>query len=58
MATYDRAHDATGAEPFGNETGSRAMGKFLMIVGLIVIGVIAGFVIRLLIPGSRLNSGR
>jgi hypothetical protein len=46
-----------GAEPFGDETGSQPMGKFLMIVGLIVIGVVAGFVVRLLIPGSRLSSG-
>jgi hypothetical protein len=33
------------------------MGKIVMIVGLIVIGVVAGFVVRLLIPGSRLSSG-
>ena len=32
------------------------MGKLVMIVGLIVIGVVAGFVVRLLIPGSRLSS--
>lgn len=32
------------------------MGKIVMIVGLIVIGVVAGFVVRLLIPGSRLGS--
>jgi hypothetical protein len=31
------------------------MGKLVMIVGLIVIGVVAGFVVRLLIPGSRLS---
>ena len=30
------------------------MGKLVMIVGLIVIGVVAGFVVRLLIPGSRI----
>jgi hypothetical protein len=29
------------------------MGKALMIVGLVVIGVVAGFLVRLLIPGSR-----
>lgn len=34
------------------------VGKLVMIVALIVIGVVAGFVVRLLIPGSRINSGR
>jgi hypothetical protein len=34
------------------------MGKLVMLVGLIVIGVVAGFVVRLLIPGSRLSRGR
>ena len=34
------------------------MGKLVMIVALIVVGVVAGFVVRLLIPGSRLSSGR
>ena len=29
------------------------MGKLLMIVGLVAIGVVAGFVVRLLIPGGR-----
>ena len=29
------------------------MGKVLTIVGLVAIGVIAGFVIRLLIPGRQ-----
>jgi len=32
------------------------MGKLVLIVGLIVIGVVAGFVVRLLIPGNRLSS--
>lgn len=34
------------------------MGKLVMIVGLIVIGVVAGFLVRLLIPGSRLSRGK
>ncbi len=31
------------------------MGKLLMVVALVVIGVVAGFVVRLLIPAQRLN---
>jgi len=30
------------------------MGKLVVLVGLIVIGVVAGFVVRLLIPGRQL----
>ena len=30
------------------------MGKVLLIVGLVVIGVAAGFLVRLLLPGSAL----
>lgn len=33
------------------------MGKIVMIVGLIVIGVVAGFVVRLLLPGRVLSGG-
>lgn len=29
------------------------MGKLVMIVALIVVGVVAGFVVRLLIPGRQ-----
>lgn len=31
------------------------MGKLLMVVALVVIGVVAGFVVRLLIPAKRLS---
>lgn len=30
------------------------MGKLIVLVGLVVLGVAAGFVVRLLIPGSRI----
>ncbi len=33
------------------------MGKIVMIAALVVIGVVAGFVVRLLLPGRALGSG-
>ena len=32
------------------------MGKIVMIVGLVVIGVVAGFVVRLLLPVRALGN--
>lgn len=37
--------------------GEVAMGKIVMIAALVVIGVVAGFVVRLLLPGRALGSG-
>ena len=56
VATYDRASPMrwhrTRGELF---RGGDVMAKFVLLASLVVIGVAAGFIVRLLIPGSRLG---
>jgi len=56
VATYDRTRAQPGHITPATRLWGSPMGKIVMIVGLVVIGVVAGFVVRLLLPGRALGN--
>ena len=57
MVTYDRSRVAGRRVLLPQLLPRSPMGKLLIVVGLVIFGVVAGFLVRLVVPNHLLRRG-
>ena len=57
MFAYDRARVAEWRVSLPQLLPRSPMGKLLTVVGLVIVGVVAGFLVRLVVPNYLLRRG-
>lgn len=55
MVSYDRSHVSERRVLLPQLLPRSPMGKVLTVVGLVIIGVVAGFLVRLVVPNHLLR---
>ena len=55
VVTYDRSRVAERRVSLPQLLPRSPMGKFLIVVGLVIVGVVAGFLVRLVVPNHLLR---
>ena len=55
MVTYDRSRVAERRVSLPQLLPRSPMGRILIVVGLVIVGVVAGFLVRLVVPNQLLR---